>query len=205
MQVRRQGLFGTGVLSMALLVTAVAWGADFYVATNGHDINPGTREKPFATLARAQQAVREPDKTSAGRVSVLVREGTYYLEEPLTFGPGDSGTVERPVTYAAYENEVVTLSGGRRLDCKWTQYKGRIMKCELPDVKQGRLHFGQLFVNGRRQHRARFPNYDKRWRGEYARGVHQPGTAPGRGRSHPRQTADCSCALVRMARYGSVR
>jgi len=160
MQIRRQGLFGTWVVSLTLLVTTVACGAEFYVATNGRDTNPGTRQKPFATLTMAQQAVRELDKKSAARVSVFIREGTYYLDEPLTFGPADGGTAERPVTYAAYRNEIVTLSGGRKLNCKWRRYKGRIMKCELPDVKQGKLKFGQLFVNGRRQHRARFPNYD---------------------------------------------
>ncbi|HUT30041.1 MAG TPA: right-handed parallel beta-helix repeat-containing protein [Sedimentisphaerales bacterium] len=160
MQIGREGLLRTRIFALGLLIATAACGAEFYVATNGRDTNPGTREKPFATLARAQQAVRELDKKSAGRVSVFVREGTYYLKGPLTFGPGDGDTVERPVRYAAYENEVVTLSGGRRLDCKWTRHKGRIMKCELPDVKQGRRGFGQLFVNGRRQHRARFPNYD---------------------------------------------
>ncbi|MFW6162722.1 MAG: hypothetical protein ACODAJ_08110, partial [Planctomycetota bacterium] len=33
--------------------------ADFVVATDGDDANPGTRRRPFATLARARDAVRE--------------------------------------------------------------------------------------------------------------------------------------------------
>jgi hypothetical protein len=36
------------------------------------------------------------------------------------------------------------------------------MKCELPAVRSGQLYFTQLFVNGKRQIRARFPNYDAR-------------------------------------------
>ena len=32
--------------------------------------------------------------------------------------------------------------------------------CDLPEVGAGRLDFTQLFVNGKRQIRARFPNYD---------------------------------------------
>ena len=33
--------------------------ANFYVAVDGDDANPGTIEKPFLTLARARDAVRE--------------------------------------------------------------------------------------------------------------------------------------------------
>src|SRR6266568_4185090 len=53
--------------------------ADFYVATNGHDENPGTREKPFASLARARDAVRRLKSGGRGDagVTVLVRGGTY--------------------------------------------------------------------------------------------------------------------------------
>ena len=160
MEIGRRGLSAVRIILLALAATTAAQCAEFYVSTKGNDRNAGTREEPFATLSRAQQAVRELKKKSSAGVSVFVREGTYYLKEPLTFGPADGGTADGPVTYAAYENESVTLSGGRRLECKWTSYKERIMKCELPEVKQGKLEFGQLFVNGRRQHRARFPNYD---------------------------------------------
>jgi hypothetical protein len=89
-----------------------------------------------------------------------VREGTYYLPQPLTFEPTDSGASERPITYAVSAGEVVTLSGGRKLDCQWEPYRGGIMRCELPAVRAGQLNFTQLFVNGKRQIRARFPNYD---------------------------------------------
>jgi hypothetical protein len=33
--------------------------ADFHVAVTGSDENPGTADRPFATLARARDAVRE--------------------------------------------------------------------------------------------------------------------------------------------------
>lgn len=142
--------------------------ATFYVATDGDDNNSGTKQKPFATLPRARDAVRELKKTAKGPIKVLVRAGTYYQDKPLVFGPADSGTTEAPITYAAYPGEPVTISGGRKLDCKWRPYKNGIMMCELPAVKEGNLEFTQLFVNGKRQHRARFPNYDDSrigWRG----------------------------------------
>jgi hypothetical protein len=34
-------------------------GQPYYVAPTGSDGNPGTLEKPFATIQRAQQAVRQ--------------------------------------------------------------------------------------------------------------------------------------------------
>ena len=37
--------------------------ADFYVAVDGDDKNPGTLEKPFATFEKARDAVRELKKT----------------------------------------------------------------------------------------------------------------------------------------------
>jgi hypothetical protein len=67
--------------------------ADFYVAPNGKDSNPGTAMAPFATLAGARNAVRK--KISNGlthNLLVLIRGGTYGQTETLTFGPEDSGT-----------------------------------------------------------------------------------------------------------------
>ena len=144
-------------------VVAKALAADnatFYVAEDGDDDNPGTKEEPFFTLHRARDAVREIKRTARGPITVVVRAGTYYLDAPLVFGPEDSGTAEAPITYAAYPGELVTISGGVKLDCRWRAYKDGIMMCELPAVKSGELSFTQLFVNGKRQHRARYPNYD---------------------------------------------
>lgn len=135
-------------------------GVEFFVAVDGNDANPGTEASPFATLGRARKAVREARRRSPERITVWVREGTHYLREPLIMGPEDSGKPNAPVTYAAYGAESVTVSGGRRLECHWVPYKNGIMMCELRDVKPGRLNFTQLFVNGKRQIRARYPNYD---------------------------------------------
>jgi len=130
-----------------------------YVAPGGSDDNPGTLLQPFATLAKAQHAVRDRIKASRRAVRVLLRGGTYYLDRPLILTPDDS-TAESPVTYAASPGERVTLSGGRRLDCKWRPYKSGVVMCDWPEAKTGRLAFTQLFVNGKRQVRARYPNCD---------------------------------------------
>ena len=129
---------------------------EIFISVTGDDQNAGTREAPFATLQRAQQAAR----ASGAPVTITIREGTYYLDETLSFSPEDSGIAGGRVTYRAFPGEFVTLSGGKQLQCDWLPYKNGIMMCQLPQVASGQLTFDQLFVNGKRQIRARYPNFD---------------------------------------------
>lgn len=126
----------------------------FHVSPQGNDSNPGTASRPFATIERAQRAVRAVDRSDP--IQVWLYQGTYYLDSPLTFEREDSGTSEAPVTWSTWKDDFVTLSGGRRLDCHWTSHANGIMKTMVPEG----LDFTQLFVNGERQIRARFPNND---------------------------------------------
>src|SRR6266446_5729726 len=71
----------------------------YYVAPTGSDGNPGSLEKPFATLGRAQQAVRQKPG------SVWLRGGTYYLPQKLVFTAEDSDSKAIPVVYQAYGQE----------------------------------------------------------------------------------------------------
>jgi hypothetical protein len=138
--------------------------ADFFVATNGSDENPGSREKPFATLARARDAVRQ--RKAAGPlkrgVTVLLRGGTYVLNEALVFGPEDSGTAEHRIVYAAYAGEHPILSSGRQIT-GWKRGEGDRWVAHVPQAKAGAWRFTQLFVNGKRQTRARLPDTED-WR-----------------------------------------
>lgn len=127
---------------------------EFYVSPVGNDRNPGTKTLPFATLFRAKQAVRKTARR--GPIHVWMRGGTYYLESPLVFDSQDSGSPESPVIYAAVPGEDVVLSGGRLLNCRWLPHKDGIVKTSI----SAGLNFTQLFVNGKRQIRARYPNYD---------------------------------------------
>jgi len=132
---------------------------ELFVAIDGDDRNRGTKSAPFATMGRAVEAVRILKKQTRNPITVWVRAGTYYFPQPVIFGPRDSGG-EHPVVYSAYPGERVTLSGGKKLDCRWEPHRDGIMICKLPKAGAGRLDFTQLYVNGKRQIRARFPNYD---------------------------------------------
>ncbi|MBC7288362.1 MAG: right-handed parallel beta-helix repeat-containing protein [Armatimonadetes bacterium] len=141
--------------------------ADFYVATNGNDNwsgrfpepKPDGTDGPFATVARAQQAVRELRRSQPQRnapVTVLIRGGVYYLPEPLVLTPMDSGTPASPTVYEAYPGEMPVLSGGRRLTGWRTTDKGW-WEVHIPEVERGEWDFCQLWVNGERRYRPRLP------------------------------------------------
>ena len=135
-------------------------GLEVFVAPTGDDENPGTKVQPFATLGRAQKQVRALKRISSAAITVRIRGGTYYLPAPLVLTPEDSGTAGRPITYAAYGEEQVTLSGGRRLSGEWKPYRDGIWMCTVRAAGPGAIDFTQLFANGRRQIRARYPNGD---------------------------------------------
>ena len=146
---------------LALAASAVAATAtDFHVTLNGSDSNPGTKEKPFATPARAKEAVRALVASELkSDVHVVLHGATYALAEPLVFTPADSGSADPAITYAAAPGEKVVISGGRELR-NWTPVGGSKWTAELPDVKSGRWFFRQLIVNDQRAVRARWPNED---------------------------------------------
>src|SRR5258708_22254247 len=93
-------------ISLALPVL----GQPYYVSPTGSDGNLGTLQKPFATIQRAQEAVRRKPGP------VLLRGGTYYLAKKLVFGAEDSGSRAAPVVYQAYGQEQPVISGGVRLE-----------------------------------------------------------------------------------------
>lgn len=150
--------FPACVLIALLSCCSTIQALDLVVSPDGRDTNPGTSARPFRTLRRAQQAVRD-HKARGGLtnpVNVALRGGTYALDAPLVFTPADSGTAECPVTYHSWPGETAVISGGRRIR-EFTRV-GRFWETTLVDVKAGKRGFNQLYVNGHRRSRARTPN-----------------------------------------------
>jgi len=133
--------------------------ADFHVAPSGNDANPGTAEKPLATLRGARDAIRalKAQGPLTQAVTVSVAEGTYNFTEPLALEPLDSGTAQTPIVYQAAAGAHPVFSGGRAI-AGWQREKNGRWRTHLPDVETGRWYFEQLFVNGQRATRARTPN-----------------------------------------------
>ena len=86
--------------------------ADFYVATDGDDNNPGTFDAPFATWNRAIEAVRGEEKTpERGQITVAFKAGTYRSVH-IELTAEDAGTPECPVIYCKYGDGDVTFDNG---------------------------------------------------------------------------------------------
>ncbi|MEU8837107.1 hypothetical protein AB0C64_42630, partial [Streptomyces sp900116325] len=79
-------------------------------ATDGDDDNSGGRSAPLKTIAAARDALA--GRTSAeARGTVYIRGGTYVLDDTIRL----KGAENSWVTYAAYRNEKVTLTGSHEL------------------------------------------------------------------------------------------
>lgn len=163
-----------GLIFVFLMCTPAILAKEFYVATTGNNANPGSLNAPLASLSEAQKRIRNIKGKSKGPVTVYIRGGIYYLPETIRFGPEDSGTAESPITYAAYNDEKVIISGGVELYPKWKKTKNCVLKTKLELLHS---EFDQLFVDGKRQTMARRPDYKIDNRGVdtgYATGIEEP-------------------------------
>ena len=103
----------TFALGLAL-AAAQAFGAVYYVAVDGEDGNAGTKEKPFATLNKANAVVAAGD-------TVWIRGGVYDLHDTVFFArykmtaailltaSGESD--DKRIHYLAYPGERPILDG----------------------------------------------------------------------------------------------
>ena len=122
----------------------------FYVTVNGNDNNPGTADKPFATIEHARDVVRTINTTMSGPIIVYIHGGTYPISQPIQFLQEDSGQNGYNVIYRAVDGETPIFSGGIEVS-GWQQLpNSQIWKTVLPDVSG----FRQLYVNGVRAQRA---------------------------------------------------
>jgi hypothetical protein len=149
---------------------------EFHASPNGNDRNLGTAAKPFETLARARDAVRgvqagNGGKLPAGGATVWLRGGRYELSETFVLGPEDSGREGAPIVYRAMSGERPILSGGRLIR-NWRQVaedvpglpeaaRGKVWAADIPEARNGKWVFRQLWKNGQRLPRARWPHEDE--------------------------------------------
>ncbi len=171
-----------------VLAASLAWGqgAVYYVAPDGLDTNPGTREQPFASLERARDAIREQRPAGA---TVYLRGGRYAVQRTFALTKEDSGTAEAPIVYATAPGESAALFGGTELDKAWfvpvtdpavlarvidPEARPRLLQCDLGareitdygelsrrgfhKANLGKTPPVELYVGGERMTRARWPN-----------------------------------------------
>lgn len=128
---------------------------ELFVDVNARASGDGRRESPFTSTLEAQRTIGKRLSTSPCDITVWVAPGVYYLQDSFVLRAGDTNPAAR-ITYRTNEPGSATLAGGVRLTCDWRLYRSGIYQTAVPRD----IHFDQLFVNGQRQTRARYPNYD---------------------------------------------
>jgi hypothetical protein len=139
--------------AIALCVASACTADDarmIFISPAGDDSNPGTRDKPLATIQQAAARLKPGD-------TCILRGGTYRQSALLK---DLRGTADKPIRFVAAQGEKVVLDGTEPVAGPWDVYAGKTYKTAL---KTDQVE--QLFVDGRMQVEARQPNatFEQRW------------------------------------------
>lgn len=140
----------TMALAMALASVGIPARADFYVAPDGDDTNPGTASRPFASPERARLAVREL-KAKNGlpeeRLTIWFRGGDYLRTNAFELGPEDSGEPGRPMIWRAVDDTDARWLGGRRITGLTVVKDPAVLARLAPDAR-GQVYAAELRAVG---------------------------------------------------------
>ncbi|HKO78982.1 MAG TPA: right-handed parallel beta-helix repeat-containing protein, partial [Chitinophagaceae bacterium] len=155
-----------------VLIASSGNAVEIYIAINGSDTNPGTKDKPLATLTTALCKARElrrlNDPSVHNGIHIILYGGTYAIYEPLFIRPEDAGTKTSPTFIEAAPGEQPVLSGGIKI-AGWKKLttpvsglsanaKNKVWTADLPLVNGQLFQFRQLWVNDKKTVRAKDSN-----------------------------------------------
>ena len=134
-------------------------GTEYHVSKTGSDRNPGTKDRPFATIRRAADLAMPGD-------TVIVHAGEYRE----WVDPKNGGTCDRRrITYTAAPGEHVVIKGSERITGWVRDGDGTVWKAVVPNTLFGdfnpfdtwlygdwmvspmypTLHLGEVYLNGK--------------------------------------------------------
>lgn len=146
-----------------LSLSPFAQAANFHVATNGSDANPGTRAAPFRTIQHAA------DRAQPGDV-ITVHAGTY--RERIS-PPRGGASRAKPIVYEAAPGEQVVITGSEEVK-NWVMARGDAWKTTIPNSFFGAFNpyndliHGDWFSPLGRQHHTGAVYLDGNWMAEAA-------------------------------------
>lgn len=122
------------------------YAGQYYVAPSGSNNNPGTRDKPFATVQKAADTMHSGDVC-------WIRGGTY--RETISV----KGEAKNNIAFQSLPGEVVIISGTELVEGEWQQHKDSIYVIDVDQPVR------QVFVDGAMMTYARWPNatFKDRW------------------------------------------
>jgi hypothetical protein len=156
------------------LASASAATTDLFLSPSGNDSWTGTKSKatpaktdgPLKTIPVALKVARELRKQNpSNSIQIILEDGTYELSDPISLIPEDSAPdKDHPLLITAAHPGRAIVSGGRHIT-GWKRAANSpsglfLWEADLPDVREGKWYFRELFINGQRKQRARTPNTD---------------------------------------------
>src|SRR5512140_1459791 len=145
---------------LVFICLSVSTAQQIYVSPSGNDTNPGTREKPLATLNAAinlATTMRSESHQVAQPLEVIAMDGVYSMLRPLELGPGNSGTQTSPLVLRAETGAKPVFSAGVPIS-GFEKVNEKLWKTFIPQVAYYNWYFEQLYVNNERATRAKTPN-----------------------------------------------
>jgi hypothetical protein len=122
----------------------------YYADPLGNDGNDGSINKPFKTIQHAALIMKPGSVCN-------IRQGIYRE----TVNPRYTGFASAPLTFQAYNNEQVFISGADSVK-GWVKHNGNIYKSTSMNWTMGKYK-NQLLIDGQTAVVARSPNIDDPW------------------------------------------
>lgn len=154
---------------LSFLFTASVNAAEIHVSPQGSDQNTGTKNAPVLTLEKARDLARAVRQKNAGEsIEILLHPGIYTIRNTVVFDQKDGGSDQAELviknwTDPARPDALPHLVGGIVID-QWTktEFNGRsdVYVADLAPLGL-KTKFRQIFLNGKRQIWARYPNYNQ--------------------------------------------
>jgi hypothetical protein len=134
-------------------------GQKIFISPIGNDANPGTIEKPLASLNAARDKARElrGSQISGQPFEIIALPGEYFMLQPLSLSVSDGGSSESPLIIKAEPGTKAVFRGGVKLN-GFEKVNEKLWRTFVPSVAYNNSYFEQLYINGRRAIRARTPN-----------------------------------------------
>jgi hypothetical protein len=118
--------------------------SSWYVSLKGHDTNPGTAARPFATIQQAANRAKPGD-------TVFIKAGVYHQ----AVVPPTSGTAQKPITFRPMGHANVVIDGADLVGGLTQASPGIYTSTTSGDLGDGN---NQFFINGVSLNEAQWPN-----------------------------------------------
>jgi hypothetical protein len=130
-----------------------------YLSPAGNDYNPGTIEKPLATLTTARDRAREFRRSNQVNqpIEIITLEGEYFMTEPLVLESEDAASSSAPLIFRAEKGKKAVFYGGVKI-VGFEKVNNKLWRAFIPEVVNYGKYFEQLYANNERLSRARTPN-----------------------------------------------